>query len=179
MCGAFFDGFALVCYGKEKIFVMEIKKTVQGIPEELFYLLDGNWYGDPSVHNLSTFEQHVLVQPVKFESRLTAFGLHKTKEITEFVIFNTSHPFGEKEKDKKTVVLRIAGGELMGLHGTSSQKYYNRLVHPASHKILYKPGIFHILGVVHQTLDLITRKYHIEKMEKYLSLPEISSFDPL
>ncbi|MDQ5969460.1 MAG: hypothetical protein QG579_617 [Patescibacteria group bacterium] len=154
------------------------KKTVQTIPEELFYLFEGNWYGKSEPHILSTFEENVLVQPVKFESKLTSFGLHKTKEVTEFVIFNTPHPFGEKEKDKKTVVWRVSGGELMGILG-SNQKFYNRLVEPASHKVLYKPGIFHILGLVHQSLDILTRKYQIDKMEKYLPVSEIDRIEPI
>lgn len=153
--------------------------TVQLIPEHLFFSLEGNWYGKPNYGTSGLFQEVVLIQPVKYDSRMSSFGLHKTREVTEFIFFNTADPFSPQNHRKNTIVWRVAGGEHRGMLGSQNERYYNRLVEPvSSKKVLYKDGSFHILGAIFQALDLLVRKFHVERMDKYLPLSDIEKLEP-
>lgn len=150
--------------------------TVQKIPKDIFQFFSGNWYGEPQLKTSGDFEEMVQVQPVKFEGRLYAFGLHISMYSTEFIVFNTAHPFDTPKKN--TVLWRVLGGEMVGTH--PDQRFYNRLVRPAtSKKVLYKPGDFHVLSTVFQAIDMVIRKFHVDDMEKYLPIGSIQTFDPI
>lgn len=157
---------------------MTTENTVQLIPEKVFNNLSGNWYGPVSYGCSGEFQYPVQVQPVKYDGKTIAFGLHKTRDVTEFIIFNTPHPFTPEMSKKNTIVFRIAGGEVRGTMG-AKQDYYNRLIEPSHKKVLYKPGVFRAFAEVISTIDQIARSYHIETMPKSLPLSEILVLEPI
>lgn len=157
---------------------MKVENTVQLIPEKVFETLSGNWYGPISYGFSGEFQYPVMVQPVKYDGKVISFGLHKTREITEFILFNTQHPFSAEMSKKNTIVFRIAGGEIRGTMG-ARQDYYNRLIEPSHKKVLYKAGIFRALTEVISTIDLIARSYHVETLPKSMPLSEILTLEPI